>query len=166
MPNITFADALSGLITDLPTTDPSIAGALWNYNGVVRISGITPSTATRAVSGFFTSTPTANETLLLYPAIESITFGANFTGSFGKMGINPTASFVLTVYKNPTFTGLLITGGTVIGTITISTGGVFTFATTGGTSQSLAAGDLLGVKGPSTPDTTAACAAYNLLGGL
>jgi hypothetical protein len=122
--------------------------------------------SSRPVAGFFTSIPTADETLLLYTAIEAITFAANFAGSYGKIGINPTASFVLTVYKNPTFTGLLITGGTNIGTITIGTGGAFTFATTGGISQSLAAGDLMGVKGPTTPDATAACAAFNLLGGL
>ncbi len=120
----------------------------------------------RPIAGFFSSTPTADETLLLYPAVEAITFAANFAGSFGKIGINPTASFVLEVYKNPTFTGLLITGGTVIGTITIGTGGAFTFATTGGTSQALAAGNWIGIKGPTTPDATVACAAFNLLGAL
>ena len=121
---------------------------------------------TRAIAGYFVSAPTADETLTLYTAIEGVTLAADFAGSFGSVGVNPTASTVLTVYKNPTFTGLLITGGTIIGTITISTGGAFTFATTGGLAQTLAAGDLLGIKGQTTPDATAACISINILGAL
>lgn len=120
----------------------------------------------RPVAGGFVGIPTTDETLLLWSAVEAITFPANFAGSQGKIGINPTASFVLTVYKNPTFTGLAISGGTAIGTITISTGGAFTFATTGGAAQSLAAGDQLGVKAPTTGDATAACGSWTLLGRI
>lgn len=138
------------------------------FTGSQGTTGFTGSSGvvTRAIPGFFTGIPAADETITLYVAVEAITFAANFSGSRGKIGINPTSSFVLTVYKNPTFTGLVITGGTVIATITISTSGVFTFATTGGLSQTLANGDMLGVKAPSTPDTTAACASFNLLGAL
>lgn len=117
-------------------------------------------------AGFFTSVPTADETLGLHVAAEAFTLPANFAGAFGKIGINPTSSFVITVYQNPTFTGLLITGGTNIGTITVSTGGVFTFATAGGTSKSILQGEMLGFKGPTTPDATAACAAFTLEGTI
>jgi len=113
---------------------------------------------------FFSSVPTADETLGLHVAAEALTLPANFSGSFGKIGINPTGSFVITVYQNPTFTGLLITGGTNIGTITISTGGSYTFATACGTSKSILQGEMLGFKGPTTPDATAACAAFTIEG--
>jgi hypothetical protein len=45
--------------------------------------------------------------------------------------------------------------GTTIGTITVSTGGVVTFATTG-TTVACAAGDLITIIAPSTVDTTIA----------
>lgn len=72
-----------------------------------------------------------------------VTMAGNFAGSVGHCGGNPTSTAVYTVYKN----------GSVIGSVTISTGGVFTFATTGGASVSFAAGNTLSVLTPATDAT-------------
>ena len=52
-----------------------------------------------------------------------------------------------------------------IGTATIGAGGITcTFVSTGGTSYSFAAGDVLKITAPSTPDATLANPAFALLG--
>jgi hypothetical protein len=109
----------------------------------------------RPIAFFFTTTPTASEVLLLYTAVESLTLGNDFGGSVGACGTNPAASFVLDVQKN----------GAAVGTITISTSGGFTFATTGG-SVSLVASDVLKVIGPVTPDDDCADVSITLLAAL
>lgn len=53
---------------------------------------------------------------------RTVTFPANFAGSQGYAAVNPATTQTLTVNKN----------GSGIGTITITSAGVFTFATTGG----------------------------------
>jgi hypothetical protein len=103
----------------------------------------------------FLPKPTANETLLFYTLVESITFPANFAGSSGDPGINATATTTFTVYANPTFTGDAITGGTIIGTIDYSPAGAYTFATIGGVAIALAAGESIGVRAQASPDATA-----------
>ena len=109
----------------------------------------------RPIAFFFTTTPTSSEVLLLYTAAESITLADDFAGSVGDVGTNPTASFVLDVQKN----------GASVGSITISTGGAFTFATTG-TTVSLAAGDQLKVVAPASADATVANVSITLKGSL
>jgi len=106
----------------------------------------------------FTTTPTASEILLLHTFSETITFPDEFLGSVGRIRTNPTASFVLTVQKNVAGSGI-----TTVGTITVSTAGVFTFTTTG-TTVVFAPTDELAVIAPVTPDTTAANVSINLLG--
>ncbi len=106
-----------------------------------------------------------DETMALVPLPEAVTFAANFAGSEDALIAAATGSQVFTVYKNPTFTGLLITGGTVVGTVTISSGGAFTFATTGGLPIAFAAGDRIGVKGQTVADATAA-GSFTLFGDL
>lgn len=61
-------------------------------------------------------------------------------GSVGYVGTNPSSVTVLDVKKN----------GTTFGTISISTGGVFTFATTAGTNETFAIGDRLDVVSQSS----------------
>ena len=108
---------------------------------------------TRLISFFFTTTPTSSEVLLLYTACEAISLADDFAGSVGDVGTNPTASFVLDVQKN----------GSSVGTITISTGGAFTFATTGG-AVSLASGDQIKIVAPSSADATCANVSITLKG--
>ena len=80
-----------------------------------------------------------NATLLqLICFSRAVAMQANFAGSTGHCGGNPTSTAVYTVYKN----------GVQIGTVTIATSGGFTFATTGGFAQSFVAGDTLSILTP------------------
>lgn len=106
-----------------------------------------------SVGFFFTTTPTTSEILLLHTVAQAVTFPDDFAGSVGDIGTNPSASFVLGVQKN----------GSSVGSITISTGGSFTFATTG-SAVSFAIGDQLKIVGPGTADSTAANVSITLLG--
>lgn len=94
---------------------------------------------------FFIAAANASEVLCLHVAAEPFTIPANFgsPNSLGSCGTNPAASFAIDVQRN----------GVTIGTITISTGGAFTFATTGGTAKAIAAGDVLKFVGPASPGT-------------
>lgn len=74
----------------------------------------------------------------------------DFAGSLGRVKTNPTSEYVITVSKN----------GSSIGTITISTGGVFTFSTTLG-AQSFVAGDYMTWQGQVTADATLAGVSIN-----
>ncbi len=64
--------------------------------------------------------------------------------SFGKVTTNPTASFDIDVQRN----------GTSIGTITVDTGGAFTFATDGGVPRTIFAGNEVTFHAPATVDAT------------
>jgi hypothetical protein len=56
--------------------------------------------------------------------------------------------------------------GSSIGTISVSTGGVFVFATTGGTEKSVTAGQRLEVVAPGSADATAADIAVTFTGSI
>lgn len=111
---------------------------------------------------FFTTAPAGSEVLAMHVATTAFTFPANFASptSKGAVGTNPAASFVLDVQRQVGGSG----GFSSIGTITISTGGVFTFATTSGTSKSIAVGDVIKIVGPATPDGSVANVAITLVG--
>lgn len=94
---------------------------------------------------FFTSTPTASEVLLLHTVTEACQLADDFAGTLGDVGTNPGSSFVADVAVN----------GSNVGTITISTGGVITLATTGG-AVALAPGDQVRVTGPAVAVATLA----------
>lgn len=101
--------------------------------------------------GFGDGPATAGETLFTYVFAEAVDFADDWSGSYGACGANPTASYVLTIYKN----------GASVGTVTLSTGGVATFATTGG-AISFAAGDTIKVQGDT--DATVADVAVTFKG--
>lgn len=67
----------------------------------------------------------------LGPFTRTVTFPANFAGSQGHASVAPATTQTITVNKN----------GSSVGTITITSGGVFTFATTGGAAVTYNAGD-------------------------
>jgi hypothetical protein len=97
--------------------------------------------------------------LLAYPVDRTVNFAASFVGSQATLQVAATASAVFTVNN--------IVGGvpTAIGTITFAIGGtVGTFASTGSAAQSLAAGNVLQVIAPVTPDATAAGLGFTLSG--
>jgi len=90
--------------------------------------------------------PTSSEVMTSVMIARQVTFPANFSGSYGNIGTNPTATFDIDVRDD----------GASIGTISISTSGVFTFTTNGGTQKVVAAGSLLEFIAPATTDSTAA----------
>lgn len=98
--------------------------------------------------------PGASALVLLLTFTRAVTFAGNFAGSAGTVGTNPAATAVYTVNKN----------GSSIGTISISTGGVFTFSTTAGATESFASGDRMTITAPSSQDTTLADVAITLAG--
>lgn len=104
----------------------------------------------------FGETPIADEIIDTIPIVREISFPANFSGSVGIIGANPTSTLVLDVKDD----------GTTIGTISISTTGVFTFATVGGTAKVVAAGSFLTIVAPATPDATAANMQVTFSGAL
>lgn len=102
----------------------------------------------------FGATPTAAQVIEAILIVRDVTFAGDFVGSLGSIGTPPAASLVLSVRDD----------GSEIGTITIGTDGVFAFATTGGIAQTVAAGSLLTMVAPSTPDASAANAILTLMG--
>lgn len=102
----------------------------------------------------FTATPITDEIIDTIMIGRAITLPANLTGSLGRVGVNPTATFNL----------LLKDDGTTIATISISTGGVFTFTTVSGTAKSIAAGSVLTLVAPTTVDATVAVMTMTILG--
>lgn len=90
---------------------------------------------------------------MTFTAVRAIDFADDFAGSKGHVSVNPTATASFDVKKN----------GSTVGSISISTGGVFTFATTG-TTVSLAIGDRISIHTPSPQDATLANVSIVLLG--
>lgn len=96
--------------------------------------------------------PPATE-IMRYTCTETTTFPDNFTDARGSIGVNPSATVTLDVYRNTT----------LIGNITISTAGVFTFTTSGATTEVFSAGQYLSVV-TGTADATAANISFTLKG--
>lgn len=94
---------------------------------------------------YYNGLPPDNAELMKLVAVRAFEIADDFAGSRGHVAVNPTSSAVFTVSKN----------GSSIGTITVSTLGAFTFATTGGT-VSMAAGDRLTITAPTPQDATLA----------
>lgn len=102
----------------------------------------------------FSSTPAADQVLDTIVLPRDVTLPPDMSGSVGVIDTNPTASFVISVQDD----------AIEIGSITVSTSGVFTFATTGGTEQILAAGSVLTFVAPNPVDATAAGLSATLAG--
>lgn len=114
------------------------------------------------VPGYFTATPISDETLHIHSVVSDIYFPANFAGSQAAIGIDPTATFTITIYRNPVFTALKITDGEIVGTLEYSTAGVVTWASTNGDPVQFEIGDVIGLKAPTSADATAAVASFTL----
>jgi hypothetical protein len=102
----------------------------------------------------FAAKPTDGEDLFFGVFTDSVSFPANWSGSRASIGTTPTATASLEIRKN----------GSVVGTISISTAGVATFATTGGSAVNFVAGDSISVKAQATADATLANSAFTLRG--
>lgn len=104
----------------------------------------------------FAGTPSAGELMGKLIAVRDIDFEANFSGSSGHVGTNPGATFAIDVQDD----------GASIGTLSVSTGGTFTFTTTGGTAKTVAAGSRIEFYAPanSPAEATVANIAATLAG--
>ncbi len=94
----------------------------------------------------FAGVPGNAEIMLRLMAVRDIALPANLSGSLGDVGTAATAQTVLDVKDD----------GVTIGTITISTASVFTFATTSGSAKTVSEGSLLTIENQATADATAA----------
>ena len=88
-------------------------------------------------------------------------FGPIFDGSvsYGTLGVNPTSTAVFTLYQQ---VGGTSPPGTQIGTITISTAGAFTFASTGGAAIQFNKGDTLNALTPVSQDATLSSVSFTI----
>ncbi len=170
-PELAAIAGLTSAANKLPYFTGSGTAALADLTALARtIAACSTEVAVRAAIGSdvyafglsITSTPTASEVLLLHIAADAFTIPANFASpsSRGVIGTNPTASFAIDVQRQVNATGAFST----IGTITISTGGAFTFATASGTSKTIAANDVLKFIAPGSADATAANIAITIRG--
>lgn len=140
-----FKAAREGMLIWVADEDVGLVfdGAAWG--------GIIPFDVPLSYAG---GPPTASEILYAVVVPRALDFAANFAGSYGYVGTNPTASFVISVQDD----------GAEIGTITISTGGAFTFATASGTAKTVAAGSRLEFVAPAGVDATVAYVLATLAG--
>lgn len=102
---------------------------------------------------FFTTAPTASEVLCLHTFTDTVVFEDEWAGSIGDVGTNPAGTFTLTVARN----------GVTVGTISISTGGVLTFVTTG-TTVTFVSGDQIRVTAQVALDAALANVSITLKG--
>lgn len=88
-------------------------------------------------------------TIPYYPdgSTMTVTLAANFLGAAGSLGNPPTASATYTVWSGPA-------GPTQIGSVSVSTGGVFTFSTTSGTAKTFTSGGRMLLLAPNPQDAT------------
>jgi hypothetical protein len=98
-------------------------------------------------TAFYPGVPGNSAKVLRVPVARAVTFAANFSGSYAKAGTAATGSCSFDIQKN----------GSSVGTISFSASGTSgTFTSSGGTSVSFAAGDVLGILAPSSSDATLA----------
>jgi hypothetical protein len=126
-----------------------------NKSTSISLKGTPPSTQPFDVQTFYPGIPTASAKLYRGKIARAVTFAANFAGSYFTASANATGSTVFDIQKN----------GSSIGSCTIGAGGTTpTFATSGGAAQSFAAGDVLAIISPASPDATLADPAITLAG--
>lgn len=101
-----------------------------------------------------TTTPTGGEILLLHVFAEAISFLDDFAEATSYVGTNPTTNpYVIDVKKN----------GVSVGSVSITSAGVVTFSTSGGTVD-FASGDRLSLHAPAVADATIANLALTFRG--
>jgi len=126
-----------------------------NKATAVSFKGTPPATQPFDVHAFYPGVPTASAKVLRVPIARAVSFPANFAGSYFTGSANATATTVFDVQKN----------GSSIGSISIAAGGTTaTFTTTSGTAKTFAAGDVLSIIAPASPDATLADPGFVLAG--
>lgn len=131
------------------------AGLTLTYNDAGDLLTIALPAQPFDASAFYPGAPSASAKVLRVPIARAVTFAANFAGSYAKAGTAATASTAFDVQKN----------GVSVGTITFAIGATSaTFVSSGGAAVNFAAGDVLGIVAPVTPDATLADIGFVLAG--
>jgi len=107
------------------------------------------------VSGSWSGSPAASQTIERYIFATAVNFPAGLGGSYGSAGAAATANATFTIAKN----------GSIVGTMVFAAGAAaatFTMASATG----FAAGDVLTITAPASPDATLANLAWTLTGAL
>ena len=147
----TSDDAAALVSTALGVTYVNLAARL----EAIEAAATTPVSQPFDVHAFYPGTPPANAKIYRGKLARAVIFPANFYGAQFSASAAAAASAVFDIQKN----------GASIGTCTIAAGGTTpTFASSGGAAQTFAAGDLLSIIAPATPDTTLADPALTLTG--
>jgi hypothetical protein len=104
--------------------------------------------------------PAAGQIVAIYTADESTIFPANFAS------LDSVASLKNAPAATATYNVNVISGGvtTTKGTVQISTGSAFTFATTGGVSFTMAKNNRMEIIAPSSQDATLSDVGITLVG--
>lgn len=143
-------------LSDLPTSDPEVEGAIWVDDGFVVMSGSNASLyleRTAHIISFATTSPNSLEILSIFTSDSNYQLPLNFAGSVASVTTPPAASYVLNVEQN----------NSSIGTITISTSGAATFSTTSTTYTSIKKGDVISIVAPATTDASIKNISLNIL---
>ena len=107
------------------------------------------------VAGSWPGSPAASQSIERYIFATAVTFPAGLSGSYGACGTAATASATFTIAKN----------GSAVGTMDFAAGiSAASFAM--GSATTFAAGDVLTIAAPATPDATLANLAWTLAGAL
>lgn len=130
----------------VPAGGKAIVSAIGNDIQSLFAVGGASSTGDEVNMGLFVpGKPDGGVEVLRHPLARGVLFPANFTGSRGSLRVNPTLAISFGVFKN----------AVSVGTIDVSTGGVYTFATSGGAPVTFNTGDILTITAPATQDVTA-----------
>jgi hypothetical protein len=117
------------------------------------VPGVVATTAPYDIGAFIPGAPADGGIVMKFTAVRALDFADDFAGSYGHCENVPTSTAVFSIELN----------GTPIGSVSISTGGVFTFATTGG-AVAMSAGDRLSLIAPSPQDASLTDVNFNFIG--
>lgn len=155
--NIDSADTLTVKGTAAGTTVAlPPGGAAWILQKGSNMVAVTPlytGSTPYDIGIFLPGQPDDGATVWAFKATRAFTMADDFAGSVYDNASNPAATAVFNVNLN----------GSGIGTISVNTSGVATFATTGG-AVSVAVGDVIELVAPSPQDSTLSDIAITFLG--
>jgi hypothetical protein len=123
-----------------PAAPASSRNISWQKSGT-DVSAYVPLQA-YDVSFYLAGKPGAGAIVFKYVFPRVVSFEDQFAGAKGDCDVNPASTAVYDMHKN----------GVSIGSISIGTGGVFTFSSDSGGSPSFAADDVLTVIAPNPQD--------------
>lgn len=126
------------IVDDDPVSKTSLRDYLRPYTIVVQYNGELP----------------ASTDLLRMVMPVAVEFAATLPGTYGRALVAPTADTTLTIKKN----------GSSIGTLVFEAGSPTTVLITFASTVTFAAGDLLQITSPGSPDATLADVSITLLG--